>query len=105
MPKPTIRPPRAPKGEDPKVTIANLERTIYTLISRVQVLVTGYDDMKKELRSAHDEIESHKRCGDDLMNDIEVLKKKLSNADAALTRLRGWQDCAREIINADDDKL
>jgi uncharacterized coiled-coil DUF342 family protein len=100
MPKSTVRPPRTPKGEDPKVTIANMRRTCDMLVARVQHLVKERDDALASLRSARDAIDTHKSCGDALRSEIEALNKKLANADKAIVRYMGWQDCAREVFDS-----
>jgi len=98
--KTTIRPPRAPKGEDPEVTIANNKLGIKLLIERVQVLTKERDEALKELQSVADlsaqratEIESHKSCG-------QLLCDKIAEMEKAHIRLQGWQDCAREMIES-----
>ena len=100
MARSTIRPPRRPKNEDPEVTIANNKLGIKLLIERVQVLTKERDDALKELQSVADlsahratEIENHKSCGQLLCDKIAAMEK-------AHTRLQGWQDCARELIES-----
>lgn len=84
MTKSKIRPPRKPRGEDPKVTIANQERQITLLIDRVTALERDNRTMKQERdlvynMAAHD-------------------KERVAQAEATHKRLLGWQDCAREML-------
>lgn len=81
-----IRPPRAPKGEDAKVTIANQEKQISLLLDRCE-----------ELRKERDEFE-RKFLGQFEMSGS--LAKQLSDCQASYTRMQGWQDLAREIIGS-----
>lgn len=105
MPKPTIRPPRAPKGEDPKVTIANHAREIDNLISRVQVLVKLNEAATTGLRMANSKLDDASGIREEMATEIASLERDAEQLEKAHIRLLGWQDCAREFINADDGKL
>lgn len=68
-----IRPPRKPRGENPKVTIANQDRQIRLLIDRCA------------------ELENQRRAFEDELRNRRLL-------EVQHTRLQGWQDCAREVL-------
>lgn len=105
MPKPTIRPPRAPKGEAASVTVANQAREIKNLIERVKALVNERDDALKTIgRAQNNAADCADRCAE-FSIEIEGLNSQVMDMEKAYARLQGWQDCAREIINADDGKL
>jgi len=98
MPKSTVRPPRTPKGEDPKVTIANMRRTCDMLVARIQQLVKERDQAKDELRAAFEGNYSLSDSNTALRVENRTLKAKLEACEDANKRLLGWQDCAREMI-------
>ncbi len=99
MPKSQIRPPRKPVGESMKVTIANQKREIKNLIDRIKFLVSERDEALKQVGRMSDEIRLHRMTGESLCDEIADLKKKLGNADVAIVRAAGWQDCAREVFS------
>jgi len=88
-----IKPPRTPKGEDLSVSIANQGRQIEVLITRCE-----------ELRKERDELG---RKVSFYMADIARLEAEVGRLilvsqqmEQAQVRMRGWQDCAREIIGS-----
>lgn len=86
-----IRPPRKPRGENPKVTIANQDRQIKLLIERCEELRVEneyHQQTFKRMQAAHAEERSifDQTCADLNARNIEH------------TRLLGWQDCAREML-------
>lgn len=105
MPKPTIRPPRAPKGEAASVTVANQAREIDNLISRVQVLVKLNEEATTELRMANSKLDDASGIREEMATEIASMGRYVEQLEKAHNRLLGWQDCAREIINANDGKL
>lgn len=100
-----VRPPRTPRGEPAKVTIANQSRQIELMINRVETLnkqlmdlVTDNQRLEKErddqITMTNQIMESHKA-------EREIFDRAyvdLNNKVLAYTRLQGWQDCAREIF-------
>lgn len=96
MPKPKIRPPRAPKNESPKVTIANQAREIKNLTQRCVDLVTSRD---QETRHA---LEYRRQCDDAQQialsagSEIETLRCELDGMKADVNRLIGYQERVRE---------
>ena len=93
MKRPRMVPPRKPRGESAKVTIANQDKQIRLLVDRCQELKIlldreiGYREMDKRHHDSMHEI--FDKTADDL--NAKVL---------AYTRLLGWQDCAREILQS-----
>ena len=86
-----ITPPRKPKGEDPADTIAMQDRQINMLINRIEQL-TG------DLAESHKEKESVERSWTATSDMIVETSHRLDKVSAANTRLLGYQDCAREVI-------
>ena len=93
-----IRPPRIPRNEKYKITIGNQERQIETLISRVQELA---DDRDRYNLIA----QKHQANLQELKNEFKDIKQKFSYSEGrnkdlqiVLSRMSGWQDCAREIF-------
>ena len=99
MPKSQIRPPSKPKGEPPEVTIANQACQIDNLIARIETLVKDRNEALKQIVRLSDEIRSHRMAGEALCDEMAELKEKLRNADTAIVRAMGWQDCAREVFS------
>lgn len=99
MKKPTIRPPRAPKGEAASVTVANQAREIDNLISRVQVLVKLNDEATAGLRRANSKLEDAAGIREEMAIEIASLERGAEQLEKAHIRLLGWQDCAREMID------
>src|SRR5713226_8587716 len=83
--KSKIRPPKTPRGEKPSVTIANQARQVELLIARCEQLRGELDDLKL----------IHKA---DLIV-FDQTATQLQSRQVAYTRLLGWQDCARELLN------
>ena len=75
-----VRAPRVPKGEPAKVTIANLERHIRDLIKRCETVVRERDEARADAATAY------------------AQRNQLLPMQEAHTRLQGWQDCARELL-------
>lgn len=96
MPKPKIRPPRAPKSEPPKVTIANQAIQIKLLTQRCVDLVTSRDQEIRyaiEYRTQRDEAQSQKSA---LEIAIDAVKMELGAHALDLACLRGYQERVRE---------
>jgi hypothetical protein len=91
MPKSKVWPPRRPRGESPKVTIANQAREIQTLLARCEQLVAQRDSWEK---SSTDNYVSGREW-----------RKKADDADRALQDantqnwrlLRANKDCTAEL--------
>jgi hypothetical protein len=82
--RPRIHPPKTPKGEDPKVTIGNLERQVRLLTDRCQELVKKLDGAEDDNKMWLDRLaENH--------SQIEEMEK-------VILRMEGYRDFAREII-------
>lgn len=82
--KKTINPPRTPKDEPAKVTIANQDRQILMLVKRCQDLVDERDILKTELQETQ--------------FDLNDFKGRVASSELVYQRLLGWQDCAREML-------
>jgi FtsZ-binding cell division protein ZapB len=85
-----IRSPKAPAGEDPKVTIELQEKQINLLIRRTMDLQVERDELSRNV-SLH-------------MGDIRRLKDRVAELESendsmnrAHIRLLGWQDAVREL--------
>jgi chromosome segregation ATPase len=91
MPRSKVRPPRRPRGESPKVTIANQAREIQTLLGRCEQLVAQRDSWEKS-------------SNDNYMSGREW-RKKADDADRALqdANTQNWRlleankDCTAEL--------
>jgi hypothetical protein len=83
---PKIKPPPIPRGEDPKVTIANLQKQVKLLTDRCFEL-----NEKRDVALAEADI------SDGLRKDAENRIEKL---EAVVSRMEGWKDLAREIIGS-----
>ena len=79
-----VRPPRTPKGEPLRVTLANQDKQIAMLIRRTEDLV----DERSALRTELQEVQAERDAADKLAADV----------DRSNVRLQGWQDCARELL-------
>lgn len=89
--RPRIHPPKIPKAEHAKVTIANQERQIKLLIDRCEELHGENDHLGRII----DSNEKHRAAMQ------EIFDKTCEDCNAksiAYTRLLGWQDCARELF-------
>jgi chromosome segregation ATPase len=86
-----ISQPRRPKGEDPYVTIVNQEHQIKLLIDRVQHLT-------EELAESNKQREALEQSWSSLSDEYTRISDQLGKVQAANTRLQGFQDCAREVI-------
>lgn len=91
MTKSKIRPPRKPRGEDPKVTIANQEKQIELLIARCQNLHKENNELAESLRVEQATLHVSRDLCDQHRNRYESLQQ-------VQTRMLGWQDCAREML-------
>jgi hypothetical protein len=86
-------PPRKPRDESAKTTIALQDNQIRMLVDRcheLKILLDreiGYREMDKQHHESMQEI--FDKTAEDL--NAKVL---------AYTRLQGWQDCAREILQS-----
>lgn len=78
-----VRPPNRPKRESPAVTIGNLELQVRNLTNRVAQVVQERDAARRDATEACTE------------------RNRLAPIQEAYTRLQGWQDCAREVLNLD----
>lgn len=86
-----IHPPKIPKGEQAKVTIANQQKQIKLLIDRCEELRSE----NEHLGRIFDSTEKH------LTAMREIFDKTCEDCNAksiAYTRLLGWQDAIREFI-------
>ncbi len=86
-----ISPPRKPKGEDLAVTVENQDRQIRLLIDRVQHLTDELAESNKQHLALEESWVA-------LSDEHTRLADQLSKVQAANTRLLGFQDCAREVI-------
>jgi hypothetical protein len=87
-----VRAPRKPKGEDLAVTVANQDKQITVLIARCEELSALRDQYKSDRDVARAEISRLKQA-------METQKSDRQSMIHVLDRLRGWQDCAREILH------
>jgi hypothetical protein len=77
--RPRIHPPKVPKGESAKTTIALQDKQIKMLIERCQFL----EQQRETAVLAYEKM------------------TKIPQIELAHARLQGWQDCMRELINRD----
>lgn len=84
MKKHGIKPPQKPKGESAKITIANQEKQIKLLIDRCEEL----ERQRTVAFNDADAAEHRARGADHIIKALENTHE----------RMRGWQDCAREIF-------
>lgn len=82
--RPRIHPPKVPKGEQAKVTIANQEKQIKLLIDRCE-------ELERQRTVAFND-------ADDAQHQLKGANHLLDSMRDAHTRLLGWQDCARELF-------
>lgn len=78
-----IKPPRIPKGEDLKTTVANQARQIEQLLARVETLSTSYGQVmsdRNSLNAAYDLIKSER----------DVLTRQSRDALAECNYQRGY---------------
>lgn len=87
-----IRAPRKPRGEDLSVTMANQDRQIQLLIDRVEELRKERDELGRKVSFQMADIER-------LRDEVESYRLTYEAMTEAANRMRGWQDCAREIIS------
>jgi mannitol-1-phosphate/altronate dehydrogenase len=86
-------PPRKPRGESAKVTIAMQDKQISMLVNRVEQLLKERDIWKHDCNQAEE-------VADNVQHQLKGLDHILRSTEAAHTRLLGWQDCAREILQS-----
>lgn len=98
-----IKPPHKPRGEPAKVTIGNLELQVKNLMSRCAELVKSRDEWAKMYNGAVGTIET--LSGQSNIKDglLEEQREQYTDLSDAYSRLKGWQDCAREILNCPVD--
>ena len=89
-----IKPPRKPRGESLKVTMAMQEKQIQLLINRVESL----NNMLTASNHRIDEVAEER---DDAMKVIETRRLLFEEFERSMDRLRGWQECAREVMGID----
>jgi hypothetical protein len=77
-------PPRKPRGEAAKVTIANQDKQIRLLIDRCE-----------DLRLTRDKQESYIS---QILGELEKSHRREEEAEKAHLRVLGWQDLARELL-------
>jgi hypothetical protein len=92
-----IRPPRKPKGEDLAVTIANQDKQIVLLLDRIE-------DLRKERNVWEHDCKQAEGKSDFAQLEILELKTEIEAVKSANTRLLGYQDCAKKIIEMFIDK-
>lgn len=85
-----IKPPPKPRGESPKVTIANQDAQIRMLIGRIEHLSKLNDDACARLKQV---IAENDRLG--------MIDSQFRSLQQVHTRMLGWQDCAREVLGVD----
>lgn len=86
-----VRAPRKPKDEELAVTVANQDKQIKVLIERCQELCKERDDLGGKVSHQMADIA---RLTDSLGRE----KESLAAMTHVMDRLRGWQDCAREVL-------
>lgn len=86
-----IHPPKIPKGERAKVTIANQEKQIKLLIDRCEKLNGMLDHSNGRI----DDLSGQNGILNGLLEEQREQYTELSDA---FSRLSGWQDCIREFI-------
>jgi hypothetical protein len=84
--RPRIHPPKTPKGEDPKVTIGNLERQVRLLTDRCA-----------ELNEKRDEAMAEADISEGL---AKLANERADNLEKVVLRMEGYRDFAREIIGS-----
>lgn len=96
MPKPKVRPPRTPRREPPKVTIANLNLQVKLLTQRCVDLVTSRD---QEIRHSI----GYREQRDEAILRVKVLETRIDDIQSSLGHLgkehyhlRGYQERVRE---------
>lgn len=94
----TTRQPRAQKVEWVDGTIGIQKRVIDDLTSRLITVAAERDQVLKDLRSALGTIEDASIVREKMSVKIESLNWDLSKLSDVHTRMLGWQDCARELI-------
>lgn len=95
-PTPRVRPPRAPKGEDPFVTIANLENHVSLLTQRCEDLVNARDretECAVRYLAQHDLLAKEFR---DMQSANTALRQAVHSAEVDISTLRGYQIRVRE---------
>lgn len=85
-----IRPPRKPRGENPKVTIGNQDKQIKLLIRRCFDLETACNTSNARLTEAKGQYEAVSAM-------LEDQRQQYDNLAHDFSKLSGWQDCAREV--------
>lgn len=86
-----IRPPRKPRGENPKVTIGNQDKQIKLLIDRcckLEGMLNASNNRVDEVKGQHEVISGM----------FEDQRQQYAELSDAFSRLSGWQDCAREML-------
>ncbi len=95
MRKTKVKPPRTPRGESAKVTIANQDNQIRMLTERIVALTNRNFDLERELVMERDSVESFSDKMTATNNETII---ELGKVREAYIRLSGWQDCARELL-------
>lgn len=96
MPKPKIRPPRMPKSEPHKVTIANLNLQVKLLTQRCVDLVTARDQQSNHVTEYRSKAAiAAVRTSED-QKQILGLREALKGCEKRLCHLVGYQERVRE---------
>lgn len=93
-----IRKPKIPRGEDPQVTIKNQERLISFLVDRCQ-------QWQKRIDSLHNMDQSIQKSHELEREIFNRTARELNDKTNAYTRMLGWQDCAREMLELRADTM
>lgn len=97
---PSVRPPRKPRGEDPKVTIATLKRLNDQFIVRIMDLVKERDEAIIQSTRAASLAEKYQAESSRLQSGVDRQRNEIEGLKAAMSRIQGWKDCARELIES-----
>lgn len=94
-----IRAPRKPRGEDLSVTVANQDKQIKLLIDRCATLERDNRNAESMKDHAHQSAMEWQKRYQDVQDEITGYRLTYEAMTEAANRMRGWQDCAREIIS------
>lgn len=98
--KTNIIPPRIPKNENHRITIGNQLKQINILIDRIECLTKERDQHISTAKLHKDQIQKLTFEVESINLNLSVSEKRNRDLQNIISRMNGWQDCAREVFKS-----
>ena len=95
-----VLPPRKPRGEPAKITIANQDNQIRMLVSRVQEVVRESNVNYANAKGLSEELTKANQDRHTAWETVKFHQRNVADLEKVIQRMEGWQDCAREILQS-----